>query len=98
MPINHPDITTALHIIALCDSTGNWRQHVQIKSLNVQYQDYIDMRLESGTRVKMPRYSIMNNLRKLVATIQTGRSRDESYREIDLTLDSEKVPVVPFNR
>ena len=96
MPINHPDIKTALQIIALCDSTGNWRQHIQIESLDVQYQDYIDMRLKSGTRVKMPRYSIMNNLRKLVATIQTGHTRGERYRDIDLTLDSPKVPVVPF--
>lgn len=96
MPINHPDIKTALQIIALCDSTGNWRQHIQIESLDVQYQDYIDMRLKSGTRVKIPRYSIMNNLRKLVATIQTGNSRGERYRDIDLTLDSPKVPVVPF--
>ena len=96
MPINHPDIKTALQIIALCDSTGNWRQHIQIASLDVQYQDYIDMRLKSGTRVKMPRYSIMNNLRTLSATIQTGHTRGESYRDIDLTLDSPKVPVVPF--
>jgi cell division septal protein FtsQ len=96
MPINHPDIKTALQIIALCDSTGNWRQHIQIASLDVQHQDYIDMRLKSGTRVKMPRYSIMNNLRTLSATIQTGHTRGESYRDIDLTLDSPKVPVVPF--
>lgn len=96
IPINHPDIETVLKIIALCDSTGNWRQHVQLDSLDVHYQDYIDMRLKSGTRVKMPRYSIMNNLRRLVATIQTGNSRGERYRDIDLTLDSPKVPVVPY--
>jgi cell division septal protein FtsQ len=96
MPINHPDIKTTLKIIALCDSTGNWRKHIQIESLGVQYQDYIDMRLKSGTRVKLPRYSVMNNLRKLVATIQTGHSRGERYRDIDLTLDSQKVPVVKF--
>lgn len=96
MPINHPDMKTALQIIALCDSTGNWRQHIQIESLDVQQQDYIDMRLKSGTRVRMPRYSIMNNLRNLAATIQTGLTRGERYRDIDLTLDSPKVPVVLF--
>jgi cell division septal protein FtsQ len=96
MPVNHPDVKTALEIIGLCESTGNWRQHVQIESLDVRYQDYIDMRLKQGTRVKMPRYNVMNNLRKLVATIQTGRTRGESYRDIDLTLDSPKVPVVPY--
>lgn len=96
MPANHPDVNTALKIISLCESTGNWQKHIQIESLDVQHQDYIDMWLKNGTRVKIPRYNIMNNLRRLVATIQTGNSRNERFRDIDLTLDSPNVPVVPF--
>lgn len=94
--VNHPDVRTALDIIAKCESTGNWRQYVQIESLDVRYQDYIDMRLKDGFQVKIPRYNIAYNLRRLVATIQTMQINRETRRVIDLTVES-GIPVANHN-
>jgi hypothetical protein len=89
-------VAVALEIIAESRAHPNYQKFLQIESLDVKYDDYIDMRLEGGTRVLMPLYSVKNKVSKLVATIQTGLSRGERYRKIDMTVDRPKVPVEPF--
>ena len=94
--VENPAVTVALNIIEEWRSHANYQKYLQIESLDVQYEDYIDMRLEGGTKVLMPHYSVKNKVSKLVATIQTGQSRGERFKKIDMTVDKPKVPVVTF--
>lgn len=93
LPVEHPDVETVLKIIALCDSTGYLRTYVQIESLDVKYSDFIDMRLNGGIRVRMPRFSLKSKLQKLASIIKIANGQGQRVKEVDLTLDSAKVPV-----
>lgn len=88
-----PDVKTALKIIALCDSIGYLRTYVQIESLDVKYPDFIDMRLKGGIRVLMPRFSLKAKLQNLATVIKIANGQGRRVKEVDLTLDSAKVPV-----
>lgn len=89
----HPDVAISLKIVALCDSTGYLRSFVQIESLDVKYSDFIDMRLKGGVRVRMPRFSIKAKLQNLATVIKIANGQGKRVKEVDLTLDSAKVPV-----
>lgn len=89
----HPDVEKALEIIALCDSTGYLRTYVRIESLNVKYSDFIDMHLTGGIRVRMPRYSTKSKLQNLATVIKIANGQGKRVKEVDLTVDSPKVPV-----
>ena len=92
----HPDVDTVLTIISLCESTGYLRTYVQIESLDVQYDDFIDMRLQGGIRVRMPRYSFKPKLQNLATVIKIAHGQGRRVKEVDLTLDSAKVPVTYY--
>ncbi len=96
LPVEHPDVKTSLQIIALCDSTGSLRTFVQIESLDVKYSDFIDMRLKGGARVRMPRFSLKSKLKNLATVIQIANGQGRRVKEVDLTLDSSKVPVIYY--
>jgi cell division septal protein FtsQ len=91
--VDHPDVKNALKIIALCDSIGYLRTYVQIESLDVKYSDFIDMRLKGGIRVRMPRFSLKPKLQNLATVIKIANGQGRRVKEVDLTLDSAKVPV-----
>ncbi|MCF7816870.1 MAG: FtsQ-type POTRA domain-containing protein [Kiritimatiellales bacterium] len=93
LPVEHPDVETAIKIIALCESTGYLRSYVQIESLDVKYSDFIDMRLKEGIRVRMPRFSLKSKLQNLATVIKIANGQGKRVKEVDLTLDSAKVPV-----
>ena len=92
-PVDQPDLKTALKIIALCDSIGYLRTYVQVESLDVKYPDFIDMRLKGGIRVRMPRFSLKAKLQSLASVIKIANGQGRRVKEVDLTLDSPKVPV-----
>lgn len=92
----HPDVETVLKIIALCDSMGSLREYVRIESLDVQYNDFIVMRLEGGIRVRMPRFSLKTKLQNLATVIKIAHGQGRRVKEVDLTLDSAKVPVTYY--
>ncbi|MEN8255928.1 MAG: FtsQ-type POTRA domain-containing protein, partial [Verrucomicrobiota bacterium] len=92
-PVDHPDVETALRIIALCESTGSLRTYIPIESMDVKYPDFIDMRLKSGIRVRMPRFSLKSKLQNLATVIKIANGQGRRVKEVDLTLDSAKVPV-----
>ena len=94
--VKHPDVATALKIIARWGSTGYLRTYVRIESLDVQYSDYIDMRMSGEIRVKMPRYSIKSQLQKLSTVIKIETGKGKRVKTVDLTVDSEKVPIVSY--
>lgn len=94
--LEHPDVETVLKIIALCDSHASLRRYVRIESLNVKYADYIDMRLQDGLRVRMPRHSLNAKLQKLAATLKISKGQGRRLREVDLTLDTPNVPATPY--
>ena len=96
MPTGHPDVRTALQIIALCDSVGYLRTYVQIESLDLEYSDYIYMRLKGNVYVKMPRFSLKPKLQNLATTIKIEGGKGTRVKEVDLTLDSAKVPVLYY--
>ena len=92
----HPDVETVLKIIALCDSMGSLREYVHLESLNVKYHDYIDLRLEENIRVRMPRFSLKTKLQNLATVIKIAHEHGRRVKEVDLTLDSAKVPVTYY--
>ena len=94
--LNNKDVNTALEIIALCESTSYLRSYVLIESLDVKYSDFIDLRLEGGIRVRMPRYSIKPKLQNLATVIKIAKGQGQDVKEVDLTLDSAKVPVTYY--
>jgi len=96
LPVDHPDVETALKIIALSDSSGYLRNYVRIESLDVKYSDFIDMRLQGGIRVRMPRFSLKPKLQKLASLIKIANGQGHRVKEVDLTLDSAKVPVTYY--
>jgi cell division septal protein FtsQ len=96
LPVGHGDVETALKIIALCDSSGYLRSFVRIESLDVRYSDFIEMRLEGGVRVRMPRFSLKPRLQKLASVINIASGQGRRVKEVDLTLDSAKVPVTYY--
>jgi cell division protein FtsQ len=94
--LKNQDLNTVLEIIALCESTSYLRTYVRIESLDVKYSDFIDLRLQGGIRVRMPRYSIKPKLQNLATVIKIANGQGQRVKEVDLTLDSAKVPVTYY--
>lgn len=94
--LKNKDVDTALTIIALCESTSYLRTYVRIESLDVKYSDFIDMRLQGGIRVRMPRFSLKPKLQNLATVIKIANGQGQRVKEVDLTLDSAKVPVTYY--
>jgi cell division septal protein FtsQ len=93
LPAENKDVETALKIVALCESTGYLRTYVRLESLDVKYLDFIDMRLTGGVRVRMPRFSLKPKLQDLATVMKIAAGQGRRVKEVDLTLDSAKVPV-----
>ncbi|MDF7825566.1 FtsQ-type POTRA domain-containing protein [Pontiellaceae bacterium B12227] len=91
-PLDDADVEKALKIIGICESSGYLRTYIQIESLNLKYSDFIDLRLKDGIRVRMPRFSLEPKLMNLASVIKVSTSRGQRVKEVDLTLDSAKVP------
>lgn len=94
--VDLPDVEIALKIIALCDSSPYVSKHVRIESLDVKYLDFIDMRLSENVRVRMPRFSLRPKLQNLATVIKISKDENRKVKEVDLTLDSAKVPVTYY--
>lgn len=94
--VTHADVETSLRIINLCESTGHLRDYVRIESLDVKYSDFIDMRLQDGIRVRMPRFSLNLKLQNLASVIKIANGQGRRVKEVNLTLDSAKVPVTYY--
>ncbi|MCF7849516.1 MAG: FtsQ-type POTRA domain-containing protein [Kiritimatiellales bacterium] len=92
----NPDVEIALEILAICESTDYLRKYIRITSMDIKYSDFIDMRLEDGARVRMPRFSLRKKLQNLASAIKIAQDRGERYREWDLTLDSPRIPAKPY--
>lgn len=91
--VEHPDVGTALEIVALCDSMSSLRTYVRLESLDVKYSDFIDMRLEGGAAVRMPRYQLKPKLQNLATVVKIAKGEGKRVKEVDLTVDSSKVKV-----
>ncbi len=96
LPVKYPDVETALKIIALCDSSGSLRSYVQLESLDIKYADFIDIRLKGDIRVRMPRFSLKSKLQDLATVIKISSGQGKRVKDVDLTLDSAKVPVTYY--
>ena len=94
--LTHKDIKTALDIIGICESSSYLNNYIRIESLDLQYSDYINMRLEEGIRVRMARFSLKPKLTKLASVIKVSKSRGQRIKDVDLTLDSAKVPTTTY--
>lgn len=91
--VTDPDVECVLEILALCDSNRKLNTFIPIASLDIKYDDYIDMRLDGGIRVRMPRYHLQPKLQNLATIIQMSQEQGRRVKEVDLTLDSGKAPV-----
>ncbi|MDZ8117864.1 cell division protein FtsQ/DivIB [Pontiella agarivorans] len=90
------DVETALKIIGICESSGYLRTYIQIETLDLKYSDFIDMRLHGDIRVRMPRFSLKPKLQNLATLIKIANGQGQRVKEVDLTLDSAKVPVTYY--
>jgi cell division septal protein FtsQ len=95
-PVENADVETALKIIGICESSGYLRDYIQLESLDLKYQDFIDMRLKGDIRVRMPRFSLKPKLQNLATVIKIANGQGRRVKEVDLTLDSAKVPVTYY--
>jgi hypothetical protein len=95
-PVGHADVDVALKIIGICDGSGYLRNYVRIKTLDLKYSDYIDIRLYGDIRVRMPRFSLKPKLQNLATVIKIANGQGRRVKEVDLTLDSAKVPVTYY--
>jgi hypothetical protein len=99
-PADHADLETAIRIIGICDSSGYLRNYVRVESLDLKYSDFIDMRLAGAPgkpiRVRMPRFSLKPKLQNLATVIKIANGEGRQVKEVDLTLDSAKVPVTYY--
>jgi len=95
-PLEHADVTTALRIVALCDQSSYLHTYIHIQTMDLKYSDFIDMRLLGGVRVRMPRFSLEQKLQNLASIIKVSSSRGQRLKEVDLTLDSAKVPATYY--
>ncbi len=84
------DVDCALEIIGLCESNQKLHRFVPLDSLDLKYDDYMDMRLEGGIRVRMPRYRLGPKLQELAAIIQISTEQGRRVKEVDLTLETGK--------
>jgi cell division septal protein FtsQ len=87
------DVECALEIVALCESKKYLHTYIPLESLDIKYEDFIDMRLTGGARVRMPRFQLESKLYYLASVIEFSRAQGKRVKEIDLTLESEKAPV-----
>ncbi len=99
-PVEHSDVETAIAILGMCESSGYLRNYVKVESLDLKYQDYIDLRLQGSPgkpiRVRMPRFSLKPKLQKLASILKISQGQGRYVKEVDLTLDSAKVPVTYY--
>jgi cell division septal protein FtsQ len=94
--VDQNDVDIVLNIIALCEEHGSLRSYIHIDTLDVKYDDFIDMRLKNGIRVRMPRFKLKTNLQNLATVIKIAHEQGKRVKEVDLTLDSSKVPVMYY--
>jgi cell division septal protein FtsQ len=94
--IDTADVDIVLDIIALCEEHGSLRNYIHIESLDVKYDDFIDMRLKHDVRVRMPRFKLKTKLQNLATVIKIAHEEGRRVKEVDLTLDSRKVPVMYY--
>ncbi|QBG46203.1 FtsQ-type POTRA domain-containing protein [Verrucomicrobia bacterium S94] len=95
-PVGVTDVDTALKIIGTCESSGYLRTYIRIETLDLKYSDFIDMRLHGDIRVRMPRFSLKPKLQNLATIIKIANGQGQRVKEVDLTLDSAKVPVTYY--
>ena len=91
--LEDPDVEVALKILAIANSMELLRNYIRIEKLELGHADYIGMELEGGVTVRMSRHDLRTRLNRLasILRIQGGR-----VRAVDLTLDSNKAPVVIY--
>ena len=91
--LENPDVEIALKILAISNSMELLRNYIRIEKLVIGHADYIEMQLEGGVTVRMSRHDLRTRLNRLasILRIQGGR-----VRAVDLTLDSNKAPVVIY--
>ena len=91
--LEDPDVETALKILAISNSMELLRNYIRIEKVELGHADYIGLELEGGTTVRMSRHDLRTRLNRLasILRIQGGR-----VRAVDLTLDSNKAPVVIY--
>ncbi len=93
--VTNRDLESVLEIIALCESERYLHSNIQIESLDIKYDDFIDMRLNGGSRVKIPPYSLKKKLFKLASVIDFQRAQGARIKEADLMLE-DKVSITTY--
>ena len=86
--LNNRDVRIALKIIAYCESNNHLHTFIKIKSLDIKNSDYIEIELEDGVHVQMPRYSIPAKLKKLAIIIKISMGEGKHLKNVDCTIDS----------
>ena len=94
--LSHRDVEFSLQTIALIASTSNLNQYIQLNEINIRHSDYIELTLQGGVEVRLPRFSLQPKLYKLATVIKIAEGQGRRVKWVDLTVDSVKVPVRYF--
>lgn len=94
--LSHRDIEFALRIITLIENHASMNQYIQLHEINISHGDYIELTLERGVEVRLPRFSMKPKLNKLATVIKIAEGQGRQVKWVDLTVDSVKVPVRYF--
>ncbi len=93
MTLDHSDVELAIQIVEECESSQDLSRYVRLERVDMKYSDHIRLHLEGGAEVRIPRFSLPEKLRKLATVIKIAQGQGKHVKEVDLTLDSVKVPV-----
>lgn len=97
MEVEDGRLGNALTVLELCQ-TRHWGNYVPVRSMDVHYQDFVEVTLKDGTLALLPvarKEVLEQRLRKLAAILVTTADRGQPLAKIDLTVDGINVPTVP---
>ncbi len=79
-------VLDALHVLDLCNSSslGNY---VKIRTVDVGYEDLLDMQLIGGERILFKRTDVKNRLIRLASILETARGMGRRIGSVDMRVD-----------
>jgi cell division septal protein FtsQ len=86
-------MSDALLLIETCDTMG-LAQTLRIATVDVNHDDYLDVRLASGPRAWLARTDVRARLERLATSLEKAKDLGKTIQFIDLTVD--KNPPVQF--
>jgi cell division protein FtsQ len=93
--VDDPGVLQALDILTACEALGLGAQ-VALESFDLNYPEFITVRVNGETTVRFPRHSARDKLIRMVSVLQLAREQGRRVKTVDLTPDGRNVPVTYY--